>query len=88
NTGKLNLYKLFVERANQLVRPGGMVGLLTPSGIASDHSSSGFFRPMATGGHLKALYDFENRRNRHALEPFFPDVDTRFKFIAMIASPS
>ena len=35
NNGKLNLYKLFVERAHTLVKPHGMVGLLTPSGIAS-----------------------------------------------------
>ncbi|WP_374389436.1 Eco57I restriction-modification methylase domain-containing protein [Sandaracinobacter sp.] len=88
NNGKLNLYKLFVERAHSLVKPGGMVGLLTPSGIASDLSASEFFRKVATGGHLKALYDFENRRTRHGLDPFFPDVDSRFKFAAMIASPS
>jgi len=88
NSGKLNLYKLFVERAHTLVKPTGMVGLLTPSGIVSDLSASDFFSKIATGGHVKALYDFENRRSRYGLEPFFPDVDSRFKFIAMIASPS
>ena len=88
SVGKLNLYKLFVERAHRLVKPDGMVGLLTPSGIASDLSASAFFRKVATGGHLKAFYDFENRRTRHGLDPFFPDVDSRFKFAAMIASPS
>ncbi|MDB5575441.1 MAG: hypothetical protein JWR80_617 [Bradyrhizobium sp.] len=85
--GDINLYSLFVERAHALVKPGGMVGLLTPSGIASDLSASEFFRKVATGGHLKALYDFENRRTRYGLEPFFPDVDSRFKFAAMIGSP-
>lgn len=86
--GDINLYSLFVERAHALVKPSGMVGLLTPSGIASDLSASEFFRKVATGGHLKALYDFENRRTRHGLDPFFPDVDSRFKFAAMMASPS
>lgn len=86
--GDINLFSLFVERAHALVKPGGMVGLLTPSGIASDLSASAFFREVAVGGHLKALYDFENRRTRHGLEPFFPDVDSRFKFCAMVASPS
>lgn len=81
NTGKLNLYKLFVERAQALVRPCGMVGLLTPSGIASDLSSSAFFRRVATGGHLKALYDFENKK------VFFPDVHASFKFCTLIFSP-
>jgi hypothetical protein len=85
--GDINLYALFVERAHALVKPNGMVGLLTPSGIASDLSASAFFREVAVGGHLKALYDFENRRTRHGLEPFFPDVDSRFKFCAIVASP-
>ncbi len=87
NSGKLNLFKLFVERAHMLVKPNGMVGLLVPSGIASDLSSAPFFRTLATGAHLKALYDFENRRTRYNLEPFFPDVDSRFKFCSLIASP-
>lgn len=86
--GDINLYSLFVERAHALVKPGGMVGLLTPSGIASDLSASAFFRKVATGGHLKALYDFENRRTRYGQEPFFPDVDSRFKFLAVMSSPA
>lgn len=82
NKGKLNLYKLFVERAHRLVKPEGMVGLLTPSGIAADLSSSGFFREVATGGHMSAFYDFENKK------VFFPDVHASFKFCVMVASPS
>ncbi|WP_127966741.1 Eco57I restriction-modification methylase domain-containing protein [Agrobacterium sp. RS6] len=85
--GDINLYSLFVERAMRLVRRDGLVGLLTPSGIASDKTAAPFFRGVATGGRLKALYDFENRRTRFGREPFFPDVDSRFKFCAMIASP-
>lgn len=87
NGGKLNIAKLFVERAQCLVKPSGVVGLLVPSGIASDLSAAQFFRGIATGGHLKALLDFENRRTRYGIEPFFPDVDTRFKFAALIYSP-
>jgi hypothetical protein len=82
NKGKLNLYKLFVERAHRLVKPNGMVGLLTPSGIAADMSSSGFYKAIATGGHLKSLYDFENKK------VFFPDVHASFKFCVMAFSPS
>lgn len=86
--GDINIYSLFVERALTLVKPSGMVGLLTPSGIASDKTAAPFFKGVATGGRLKALYDFENRRTRFDAEPFFPDVDSRFKFCAFIASPS
>jgi hypothetical protein len=85
--GDINLYSLFVERAMRLVKPEGMVGLLTPSGIASDLTASKFFKSVATEGRLRAFYDFENRRTRYNARPFFPDVDSRFKFSAMIASP-
>ncbi len=86
--GDVNIYSLFVERAMTLVKPTGMVGLLTPSGIASDKTAAPFFKGVATGGRLKALYDFENRRTRFEAQPFFPDVDSRFKFCAFVASPS
>jgi len=86
--GDVNLYSLFVERAMTLAKRTGMVGLLTPSGIASDKTAAGFFKGVSTGGRLKALYDFENRRTRYNAPPYFPDVDSRFKFCALVASPS
>lgn len=76
--GDINLYSLFVERAVALVRPGGLVGLLCPSGIAADKGASEFFRTLSETGRLAALLDFENRKS------FFPDVDSRFKFCALI----
>ena len=60
--GNVNFYSLFVERAMALVKPQGMVGLLTPSGIASDKTAARFFRRVATEGRLRALYDFENKK--------------------------
>ena len=86
--GDVNLYSLFVERAMTLVKPDGLVGLLTPSGLASDKTASKFFKGVATQGRLRALYDFENRRTRYKAQPFFPDVDSRFKFCAFMASPT
>ena len=86
--GDLNLYSLFVERAMTLVKPDGMVGLFVPSGIASDKTAAPFFKSVATEDRLKALYDFENRRTRYDLPPFFADVDSRFKFCAFVASPA
>lgn len=76
--GDVNLYALFVERAQNLVNDRGIVGLLTPSGIASDKGSSAFFKSIATTGRLAALLDFENKK------VFFPDVDSRFKFCALV----
>ena len=42
SSGDINLYSLFVERAMTIVKPDGMVGLLTPSGIASDKTAARF----------------------------------------------
>lgn len=76
--GDVNLYSLFVERAQRLVKPDGIVGLLTPSGIAGDLSASAFFRSISTSGRLRSLLDYENKKI------FFPDVHASFKFCAIV----
>lgn len=60
--GDVNLYSLFVERAMKLVKPTGMIGLLTPIGIATDKTSSEFFSLRAASGTIKVFLAFENRR--------------------------
>ena len=82
--GRVNLYSLFVERAMNLIKPGGIVGLLTPSGIYADKTAAPFFKSVSTSGRVGGLFDFENRRLGTDLPPFFPDVDSRFKFCALI----
>ena len=82
--GDINLYSLFVERAMRLVKADGLVGLLTPSGIYADLTAAKFFKSVSTRGRVAGLYDFENRRLGTDLPPFFPDVDSRFKFCALI----
>ena len=80
--GDINLYSLFVERAMALAKREGLVGLVVPSGIASDKTAARFFKGVATESRLKALYDFENKK------VFFPEVHASFKFCVFIASPS
>lgn len=80
--GDVNLYSLFVERAMTVATRNGFVGLIVPSGIASDKTAADFFKGVATEGRLKALYDFENKK------VFFPDVHASFKFCTFVASPS
>ena len=82
--GDINLYSLFVERAMSLVKPDGLVGLLTPSGIYADKTAARFFKSLSTTGRIGGLFDFENRRLGTDLPPFFPDVDSRFKFCALV----
>ena len=82
--GDINLYSLFVERSLRLVKPGGLVGLLTPSGIYADKTAARFFKSVSTTGRVAGIYDFENRRLGTDQPPFFPDIDSRFKFCALI----
>ena len=82
--GRINLYSLFVERAMSLIKPDGFVGLLTPSGIYADKTAARFFQSVSTTGRVSGLFDFENRRLGTDLPPFFPDVDSRFKFCVLI----
>ena len=76
--GDVNLYSLFVERAQALAAPGGLVALVTPSGIAADKGAAAFFRSISSTGRLGALFDFENRK------VFFPDVHASFKFCTLV----
>lgn len=76
--GDVNTYALFAELATRIVQPNGRVGLLVPSGIATDHSTQGFFSSLMKSKRLVALYDFENRLR------CFPDVDGRFKFSILL----
>ncbi len=82
--GDINLYSLFVERSLRLVKPNGLVGLLTPSGIYADRTAARFFQSVSTTGRVAGIYDFENRRLGTDLPPFFSDIDSRFKFCALI----
>ena len=76
--GDINLYSLFVERAMSLIKPDGIVGLLTPSGIYADKTAADFFKSISTSGRVAGLFDFENKKI------FFPDVHASFKFCALI----
>ena len=76
--GDINLYSLFVERAMSLIKPDGLVGLLTPSGIYADKTAARFFKSVSTNGRVSGLFDFENKKI------FFKDVHASFKFCALI----
>jgi len=72
--GDINTYMLFAELASKIVAPTGRVGLLTPSGIATDKTTAEFFNVLMASGALERLYDFENKRG------IFADVHRSFKF--------
>ena len=66
------------------VRPTlpGRAGVIVPTGIATDSSTSTFFGDLIARNRLNALYDFENR------EKLFPAVDSRVRFSILAIGPS
>ncbi|KRH78329.1 N-6 DNA methylase [Ferrovum sp. JA12] len=72
-TGDVNTYALFAETALQILHPQGRAGLVLPSGIATDDSTSAFFGEISKG-RIVQLVDFENR------EGLFAGVHRSFKF--------
>jgi len=80
--GDVNTYVVFAELARQIVAPSGRIGILVPSGIATDHTTREFFADLVESGSLVGLYDFENKR------PFFADVHRSFKFSVLLAGGS
>ena len=76
--GDTNTYAVFAELAHSIVSPAGVVGLLVPSGVATDHTTKEFFARLTDPNVLIGLYDFENRHK------VFPDVDGRFKFCVLL----
>jgi hypothetical protein len=76
--GDTNLYAVMAERARSLVAPHGRVGLVLPSGIATDNTTRDFFVDLVETRSLQTLLDFENRAR------LFPDVDSRFKLSIVV----
>ena len=60
--GHINRYQLFVERAMVLVKKGGRLGLVLPSGLATDHTSSALRRRLIDSCNVDTLVGFENRQ--------------------------
>jgi hypothetical protein len=59
--GHANLYQLFLERALSLVRTGGRVGIVLPSGFASDHGCAALRRRMLDRTQVDTFISIENR---------------------------
>ncbi|MBI5332834.1 MAG: N-6 DNA methylase [Candidatus Aenigmarchaeota archaeon] len=78
-SGDLDLYKIFIERAYQLLRDGGMTGFVIPSGIYTDLGAKGLRTMLFERAQIRALYSFENKR--HAI---FPAVHASYKPILLV----
>ncbi|MCL7414143.1 MAG: N-6 DNA methylase, partial [ANME-2 cluster archaeon] len=71
--GDINTYSVFTEHARNLINRKGQAGIIVPTGIATDKTTSDFFGDIVEKKSLSSLYDFENKKG------YFP-IHRSFKF--------
>jgi Eco57I restriction-modification methylase len=59
--GHANRYQLFLERSLSLMRTGGRVGLVLPSGLIADHGSARLRRMLWSRCNVDAIVGFDNK---------------------------
>jgi len=59
--GHINLYQLFLERTLTLLRKGGRLGMVLPSGLATDHGAAPLRRALVEHTVVDGLLSVENR---------------------------
>jgi Eco57I restriction-modification methylase len=72
--GDINLYAVFAEDMRSLLNSSGRMGVVLPTGIATDDTTKLFFQDIVGKNSLRSLFDFENRKG------LFPDVHSSMKF--------
>jgi hypothetical protein len=78
--GDINTYAVFAETTRNLISPDGRVGVIVPTGIATDDTCKKFFGDLTKKQALAGLYDFENR------EAIFVAVHRSYKFSLLAIS--
>ena len=69
--------KYFLDRAAQLVRKRGAVGMVAPSVVYNGDGCVGLRRHLLNKTSVERFYGFENRRK------IFP-IDSRYKFVSLV----
>lgn len=72
--GDINTYAVFAEGSRSLVNERGRMGMILPTGIATDATTQFYFKDLVQRGSLASLFDFENAK------PLFEGVHRSFKF--------
>jgi hypothetical protein len=73
-TGDINTYAVFTETAANLMKKDGRVGIIIPTGIATDDTMKGFFNELLSSNKLMSLIGFINSKK------IFPAVKDYIKF--------
>jgi hypothetical protein len=81
--GDVNTYALFAELFSRLAKQQGRAGVIVPTGIATDSSTSLFFGSLVSEKRLFSLHDFQTGLG------FFDRIGhARFKFCLMVLGSS
>ncbi|MEZ0382110.1 DNA methyltransferase [Mycobacterium sp. pW045] len=72
--GDVNTYSVFAENMRTATGPQGAAGIITPTGLATDKTTSDFFRDTLSSHRLYAFYDFDNEAK------IFRDVHHAYRF--------
>lgn len=75
--GDINTYAVFAEHDRSILGHSGRLGVVLPTGIATDATTQHFFKDLVMRRSLASMYDFENRR------PLFEGIDSRIKFCVL-----
>jgi hypothetical protein len=78
----INLYKLFVEQCYNLLRDGGLCGIIVPSGIYTDLGAKQLREMLFSGAEIAALYGLSNERY------IFANVHHGFKVALLVFAKS
>jgi hypothetical protein len=76
--GDVNTYAVFAETASAVVNLRGRSGLVLPTGIATDMTTSRFFGDLIESHRLASIFDFENE------EKIFPSVHNQTRFCLFV----
>jgi Putative DNA-binding domain len=74
---KPNLYSLFTEQCFNLLRNGGLAGIVIPSGIYTDLGTKQLREMLFSESCVTGLFGFENRK------AIFENVHRSFKFVVL-----
>lgn len=72
-SNKLYTYRLFLEQSHELLREGGRLGMIVPSGLYTDLGSASLRRLLLERCSWEWLFCFENRNGMF-------EIDSRYRF--------
>ncbi|MFV2124839.1 Eco57I restriction-modification methylase domain-containing protein [Micromonospora sp. LOL_013] len=78
--GDINTYSVFTETARTVLHPRGQLGIIVPTGIATDATTQDFFKDLVRRRSLVSLFDFDNE------EKLFPAVTNRASYALLSVS--